>query len=76
VTNASLWNLTKQFVTNGGVAYPLCAKLDAAQAAAARGDTKAKAGELNAYKNEVAAQSSKTLTSDQAATLTRLANTL
>jgi hypothetical protein len=73
VTFASLCNLTGQFVTDGGIANSLCVKLDAASAAAAAGNVNGETGALNAYTNEVAAQSGKSLTQTEAAILTRLA---
>ncbi len=72
VTFASLCNLTEQYVTKQGIAHSLCAKLDAA----AGGDGDANHGPLNAYVNEVQAQSGKALTAAQAAVLSRLARAL
>ena len=62
VTAASLCDLATAYQPKDGVANSLCAKL--AQ------------GSLDAFINEVAAQVGKTLTSEQAATLTRLAKRL
>jgi hypothetical protein len=76
VTPASLCALTRRFSASAGVADSLCAQLDVVAAASARGNTGAKAGALNAYVAEVQAQSGKALTSDQAATLIRLARAL
>lgn len=76
VTNASLCNLTKQFVSNGGIANSLCVKLDNAAKQAAAGNTTASDNVLGAYINEVAAQSGKALTAAQADILTRLAKAL
>jgi hypothetical protein len=73
VTFDSLANLTLRFVTEGGLANSLVAKLSAAARAAARGDSSAKAGSLGAYANELSAQSGKALTPSQAAILTTLA---
>ena len=70
----SLCMLTHQWISKAGVADSLCAKLDAAKAAAARGDWKA--GILAAYLNEVSAQSGKSLTVEQAALLAQLASGL
>ena len=72
----SLCILTHQWISKASVANSLCAKLDAAKAAAARGDWKAKAGILAAYLNEVSAQSGKSLTVEQAALLAQLASGL
>jgi hypothetical protein len=75
-TFSTVCSLTKQYSTKPGVAQSLCAKLDAAAAADARGDTKAADNILNAYENEVSAQSGKAFTAAQAATLTALAEQL
>ena len=76
VTFDSLCRLTKQFVSNAGVSESLCAKLNAAKAAAARGNGSAKAGALRAYTNEASAQSGKALTFEEAAVLAQLARAL
>jgi hypothetical protein len=76
VTAASLSTLTARFETKPGVANSMAAKLRAAQAAANRGDLKAKAGAIRAYINEVQAQSGKSLTAAQAAILIQLAMAL
>jgi hypothetical protein len=73
VTFDSLAALTNQFISQHGIANSLTAKLSAAAAAAARGDMNAEAAELNAYANEVSAQTGKALTASQAAILTKLA---
>jgi hypothetical protein len=62
VTAQSLCALTERYVTKAGVANSLCAKLEH--------------GSWNAFANEVAAQSGKSLTDEQAATLTRLVGRL
>ncbi len=71
-----LCSLTKLFVSQDGIAVSLCAKLDAAKAAASAGDLGAKQGALRAYENEISAQAGKTLTFRHAATLTTLAKML
>ncbi len=71
-----LCSLTKQFVSQDGIAVSLCAKLDAAKAAASAGDLDAKQGALQAYENEISAQAGKTLTFRRAITLMTLAKTL
>ncbi|HMG32624.1 MAG TPA: prepilin-type N-terminal cleavage/methylation domain-containing protein [Blastocatellia bacterium] len=71
-----LCHLTQLFVQHHGVADSLCAKLTAAEAAEARGNARAKAGALRAYRNEVAAHSGKTLTDREATILTTLSQTL
>ncbi len=62
VTAASLCGLTTAYVTKDGVAHSLCVKLEH--------------GSYGAYANEVAAQSGKALTAEQAATLMRLVGRL
>jgi hypothetical protein len=62
VTSDGLCGLVQQWVTNGGVAQSLCVKLQH--------------GDLDAFRNEVAAQSGKKLTADHAATLTALSRSL
>lgn len=76
VTGASLGALVQSFVSQPGVASSMLAKLRAAEAAAARGNASAKAGAIGAFINEVQAQSGKTLTAEQAATLIRLARAM
>jgi len=76
VTFASLCTLTRQFCTKAGVADNLCADLNAAAAAAARGNAKAKAGAIKSYINDVKAQIGKSLKADQANTLMNLARAL
>ena len=71
-----LCSLTKQFVSQDGIAVSLCAKLDAAKAAASAGDLGAKQGAFQAYENEISAQAGKTLTFRRAITLMTLAKTL
>ena len=61
---------------NHGIANSLCAKLDAAAAAAARGQSNASKSSLAAFGNEVGAQAGKALTFNQAALLTRFASAL
>src|SRR2546422_1976704 len=54
--------LFRSFVTQDGIAVSLCAKLDAAKAAASAGDLGAKQGALQAYENQISAQAGKALT--------------
>lgn len=68
--------VTRELVSKAGVASSLCAKLDAAQAAADRGDANAKAGVLGAYIDEVTAQTGKSITAADAALLIGLAREL
>ena len=72
VTFASLCELTKAYVTKDGVAHALCAKLEAA----ARADARGKDIDLKNYINQVEAQSGKALTAEHAATLIALARNL
>jgi hypothetical protein len=77
VTYASLCALTQQFITpNPDLGQSLCAQLSAAEAAAARGNLKAKRGALKAYRNEVRAQIGKALTAGEAAILIQLSQHL
>lgn len=73
LTTTNLCSLTRIFSTSSNVASSMCTKLDNAAKAAARGDLKAKAGMINAFTEEVKAQTGKALTSAQAQVLTRLA---
>lgn len=75
-TFAGLEGLVSQFCTNPGVAAGLNAKLDAASAAKARGQTKTEQSQLNAFDNQLAAQTGKCLTATQAAQLAQFASTL
>lgn len=79
VTFDDLCTLSRQFVTNAGVqvSQDMCAQLNAAQKALARGDTTTKAKAMQAYKNAVdAAVLGGFLTADRAAILTKLAAAL
>lgn len=69
----SLCSLVGQLSTNTGVTQGLCAKLAAAKASAARGQTKPKDNQLSAFDNQVDAQSGKAFTPSQAALLKSLA---
>jgi hypothetical protein len=62
VTVQSLCDLTSQYVAGDGIAHSLCVKLEH--------------GSYGAYANEVAAQSGKALSAEQAAILTRLVGRL
>jgi hypothetical protein len=72
----SLRILAAFYVKNHGIAHALIVKLDAAEAAEARGDLHAKAGELKAFANLVRAQTDKALPAVQAQALVTLALTL
>jgi hypothetical protein len=75
-TYAGVCTLVRELVSKAGIADALCAKLDAAAAAAARGNVRAKGGQLGAFVNQVAAQRGKALTSAGATILTTLAESL
>lgn len=57
-----LCSLTKELVTKDGIGKSLCAKLNNAKAAFARGDLKTKDNIINAYIHEVDAQTGKAIT--------------
>jgi len=75
-TDESLCALTKSLVTKEGIAKSLCAKLDAAAASGARGNTTAQTNQLNAYRNEVEAQRGKAISDADATTLIALVDLL
>jgi hypothetical protein len=75
-TATSLCSLATTLSTKPGVASSLCAKLDAAAASQARGDVKAHENQIEAFKNEVAAQAGKAFTGANAAFLIAAAGTL
>jgi prepilin-type N-terminal cleavage/methylation domain-containing protein len=72
----SLRILSAFYVRNHGIAHALIVKLNAAEAAEARGDQHAKAGELKAFANLAKAQSDKALPAVQAQALVTLVRTL
>jgi sugar lactone lactonase YvrE len=76
VTYASLCNLTGQFSSSEKVTKSLCKNLDTAAAAAAKGKTQAKAVALDAYRKEVAKETGKAFTSQEATVLTQLSQAL
>lgn len=76
VSYANLCALTRSYGENAGIANALCAKLAAAEAAAARGNENAKNGSLGAYVNQLEAQSGKSIPADAAAWLAALAGSL
>ena len=76
VTYGSLANLVNAFEANSGVAANLVSTLQSSQAAASQGNAKAANNQLNSFINQVKAQSGKSMTSDQAAILIRLATAL
>ncbi|MBW3668982.1 MAG: hypothetical protein KY443_07180, partial [Actinobacteria bacterium] len=60
---------TQAAVSSKGIARSLCAKLAAASASAERGDGPSTARQLEAYRNELSAQSGKWVSAEQAAEL-------
>jgi hypothetical protein len=76
ITFDELCSLTRAWVTNEDVADSLCAQLDAAERAAARGNTAAKQRALASYVKLVRAQTGKSITEERAARLIELARTL
>jgi prepilin-type N-terminal cleavage/methylation domain-containing protein len=68
--------LTLFYASRPGVANGLAAKLDAAEQSEKRHNASAKAGQLNAFRKELAAQSGKSMTSAQAHVLGVLSMTL
>src|SRR5258708_22208028 len=66
VSYTGLCEMTEIHETHHGVARSLCAKLSAAKEAEERGNTRAKAGALDAYCDELKAQADKTLTQHHA----------
>jgi len=72
VTFDSLCALTETLVGKTDVAQALCDKLDAAEAANARGNTKARDNVLGAYRNQLDAQTGKSVSPADAALLRRL----
>jgi hypothetical protein len=75
-TPGGLVNLVTQFVTDPGVVQGLTDKLNAIASAIARGNANAKAGIVGAFINQVNAQTGKSISADQAATLIRLVSAL
>ena len=76
VTFDELCSLTRAWVTSEIAADGLCDKLDAAERAAAKGNTKAKENALAAYVKQLRGQIGKTVTAEQAEYLIGLAETL
>ena len=72
VTAGGMCNLVRRFVAHPGIANSLCVKLNAAAAAEARGNLAAEAGALNAFTQEVKAQTGKHITAANATILLRL----
>jgi hypothetical protein len=76
VTFSSLGNLVRRFVKKAGVANALVAKLDGAEKAAANGNLNAKANILDAFRNELAAQTGKSISPTDADILLQLVKLL
>ncbi|WP_251028780.1 family 43 glycosylhydrolase [Bacillus sp. ISL-18] len=72
----SLSRLTESFSADEAIAHSLTAKLASAKEASLRENKEAVAGKLNAYVNELSAQSGKALTKEQANTLISLSSNL
>lgn len=72
----SLCSLGQRFVSKVGIGRALCAKLDAAKAAADQGHMTSKAAQISSYITLVEAQTGKALTVEQAGILIQLALTL
>lgn len=72
----SLCTLTRTFIDNAGIANSLCRKLDAAAAAAARGQRATARNILDAYAHEVEAQRGKKITDANATILIAIVTTL
>ncbi len=72
----SLETLVNFYSSKRVVVHSLIAKLEAAEASEMRGNSHARAGQLNAFSNEVRAQTGKALTSEQAEVLLTLVRTL
>ena len=68
-TFADVCALAREFAATPHGANGLCAKLSAAEASAARGDTQATRGELGAFANQVRALTGVEFTSEEAKTL-------
>ncbi len=72
VTYESLCALTEALVTKASIAHALCVKLENAEAAAARGNLNARDGMLKAYRNQLDAQTGKSVSAADAALLKAL----
>jgi len=75
-TYADLCRLTRRLVTTADAAQSLCDKLVAAEAAAAADKTNARDGALSAFRDQVAAQTGKSISAADAATLRSLSEPL
>ena len=75
-TTTSVCALVRSYVGDPGVARSLCAKLDAAAASRARGNTTAHDGQLDAFVNELNAQRGKAISDSNASVVIALAGAL
>jgi len=75
-TTGSVCALVQRWVTQNGIANSLCVKLNNAQAAFDRGNRKAGDNQLDAFVNEVDAQTGKAIAADKASILKSVAQTL
>jgi hypothetical protein len=75
-TTGSICALVQRWVSQAGIANSMCVKLSNAQAAFDRGNRNAGDNVLDAFINEVGAQTGKAVAADKAAILTSLAQTL
>lgn len=76
VTATGICTLVERWVAHPGTANSLCAKLDAVQRAGETAATTARAGVIEAFINEVEAQSDKHVPADKAVILRSLARSL
>ncbi len=76
VTADALCSLVRSLVEDEDVATDLCDKLEAAEAAEARGNLSAKAGQIRAFINQLNAQRGKSISDADATLLVRLAEML
>jgi probable HAF family extracellular repeat protein len=76
VTHAGICALTRSFSNSSSVADGLCDKLAAAESAGARGNDKAAANILDAYRNQLRAQTGKAISAANAQVLLNLLATL
>jgi hypothetical protein len=76
VTEPSLCGLVRMLSDDDGIAGSLCVKLEAAEASQARGHLNARDGQLAAFVNELEAQSGKAFTTEEAALLIALGDSL
>jgi hypothetical protein len=76
ITYAGLCELVQHLVTDPSIAASLCDKLNSAAAAAARGNEGTKQNQLQAFRNQVDAQTGKSISAGDAELLKRLSTRL